>query len=84
MADNAVARLKTIRAEVERRTRERDKLEGRKEQLLKQLKDDFDLTTVEEARAEADRMESELTNIDAKLEEQVSSMEKQLKENSVN
>ena len=82
MADNAVARLKTIRAEVERRTRERDKLEGRKEQLLKQLKDDFDLTTVEEARAEADRMESELTDIDAKLEEQVSSMEKQLKENS--
>ena len=82
MADNAVSRLKVIRAEVERRTRERDKLEGRKEQLLKQLKDDFDLSTVEEARAEADRMEAELTDIDAKLEEQVSSMEKQLKENS--
>ena len=80
MADNAVTRLKVIRAEVERRTRERDKLEGRKEQLLKQLKDDFDLDTVEEARAEADRMESELTDIDAKLEEQVSSMEKQLGE----
>ena len=84
MADNAVSRLKVIRAEVERRTRERDKLEGRKEQLLKQLKDDFDLSTVEEARAEADRMEAELTDIDAKLEEQVSSMEKQLKENSGN
>ena len=80
MADNAVSRLKVIRAEVERRTRERDKLEGRKEQLLKQLKDDFDLTTVEEARAEADRMEAELTDIDAKLEEQVSNMEQQLEE----
>ena len=42
MADNAVSRLKVIRAEVERRTRERDKLEGRKEQLLKQLKENSD------------------------------------------
>jgi len=81
MANDITRRLKAIREEVERRTRERDKLEGRKEQLLKQLNADFGLDSVEEAKVEADKLEKELAEIDAKLDSQVSGMEQQLKEN---
>ena len=75
---DTVKKLEAIREELERRQRTRDRLEGQKDALLKSLKDDFGLSSVEEAEAEADRMEGKLADLEADIKVRVGKLEKEL------
>lgn len=76
---DAIERLKTIRRDLEQRQRELDRLEGSREQLLKTLKEKFGLCTLVEAKAEADRREKELEELEKAIEKGVAELEQMVK-----
>ena len=80
MADDALERLKKVREELEDRRRRRDRLEGRRDALLAELKAKDGLTGAEEAAEEADRMEADLAERRALLEKRVADLEAKMKE----
>lgn len=80
MADDALERLKKVREELEDRRRRRDRLEGRRDALLAELKVKYGLTGAEEAAEEADRMEADLAERRALLEKRVADLEAKMKE----
>ncbi len=75
---DTIARLKAVRAELSSRQRERDRLEGQRDALLKSLKDEFGLDTVEAAEAEADRLDADLAKQEQALETGLADLEKQM------
>ena len=76
---DSIERLKTIRRDLEQRQRELDRLEGSREQLLKTLKEKFGLSTLAEAKAEADRREKELDELEKAIEKGVAELEQMMK-----
>ncbi len=68
MAKNILEEVKKVRKELEARKQKRAELAGRRKQLLQQLQDDFGLDSLDEAKAEADKMEIELEEKDKQLQ----------------
>ena len=73
--DDVLNRLKALRKELDQRQREQDRLEGSREQLLKSLKERFGLNSLNEARADADRREKELAELESKVRAGVEELE---------
>jgi len=74
-----LGRLKTVRETLASRQRELDRLEGRRDALLKSLKDEFGLDSPEAAEAEADRLDAELKELEKDLGARLDELEKGLK-----
>ena len=72
---DVLARLKKVRETLEQRKQERARLEGQRDALLKRLHDEFGLDSVEEATAEAERMETELATAEKDIRERVDKLE---------
>ena len=68
MTRNILDEVKKVRKELESRKQKRAELDGRRKQLLQQLQDDFGLGSLEAAKAEADRLETELEEKDKQLQ----------------
>lgn len=68
-------RLLKMKSTIEEKRQERGKLEGRKQQLVDQLKADFEVSSVEEAKALIDRLEEEIGEADRRLKQLVSEIE---------
>ena len=75
---DTIRRLKAVRETVTTRQRDLDRLQGQRDGLLKSLKDEFGLDTVEAAEAEADRLDKELEKQETELEAGVAALEKEL------
>jgi len=79
MANDVVRRLKAVREEIANRTRERDRLEGRRDVLRKTLKDDYGLDSLGDARRKVDEMDAELDAEEKRIEAELSKLEKELR-----
>ena len=73
-----LGRLKSVRETLTARQRELDRLEGRRDTLLKSLKDEFGLDSLEDAEKEADRLDAELKELEEDLGARLTALEKQL------
>jgi len=73
-----LGRLKKVRETLAARQRELDRLEGRRDALLKSLKDEFGLDSPEAAEKEADRLDAELAELEKDLGARLTALEKQL------
>jgi len=73
-----IERLRAVRETITARQRDLDRLQGQRDALLKSLKDEFGLDTVEAAEAEADRLDKELEEQEKELEAGVTALEKEL------
>jgi len=73
-----LGRLKKVRETLAARQRELDRLEGRRDALLKSLKDEFGLDSPEAAEQEADRLDAELAELEKDLGARLTALEKQL------
>jgi len=67
-----------VRETLAARQRELDRLEGRRDALLKSLKDEFGLDSPEAAEQEADRLDAELAELEKDLGARLTALEKQL------
>jgi len=79
MANDVVRRLKAVKEEIATRTRERDRLEGRRDVLMKTLKDDYGLDSLGDARRKVDEMDAELDAEEKRIEAELSKLEKELR-----
>ena len=79
MANDVVRRLKAVKEEIATRTRERDRLEGRRDVLMKTLKDDHGLDSLGDARRKVDEMDAELDAEEKRIEAELSKLEKELR-----
>jgi len=73
-----LGRLKAVRETLTTRQRELDRLEGRRDTLLKSLSDEFGLDSPEAAEKEADRLDAELKELEEDLGSRLTALEKQL------
>jgi len=78
MAD-VLKRLAVVKGELTNRQRDIDRLEGRRDTLLKTLKDEYGISDVKEAEAEADRLDKELTEQERDIEAKLTELERQIK-----
>lgn len=68
-------RLVNMKQTIETKREERSMAEGKKQQLLDQLMRDFEVSSVDEAKALIERLESEIGETDKKLKELVDKIE---------
>jgi len=67
MPQNPIDKVKDCRSLIDKRKAAKARAEGQREQLLKQLNDDFGLGSLVAAEAEADRMQADVRDKKAKL-----------------
>jgi len=67
MPQNPIDKVKDCRSLIDKRKAAKARAEGQREQLLKQLNDDFGLGSLVAAEAEADRMQADVKDKKAKL-----------------
>ena len=73
-----IKRLKVVKDTIAEKQRDLDRLEGRRDALLKSLKDDHGLDSVEAAEKEIHRLDESLDNEEQDIETELTKLEKQI------
>ena len=73
-----IKRLKVVKDTIAEKQRDLDRLEGRRDALLKSLKDDHGLDSVEAAEKEIHRLDESLDNEEPDIETELTKLEKQI------
>ena len=73
-----IKRLKVVRDKITEKQRDLDRLEGRQDALLKTLKDDHGLDSVEAAEKEIHRLDESLTDEERDIETKLKKLEEQI------
>ena len=73
-----IKRLKVVKDTIAEKQRDLDRLEGRRDALLKSLKDDHGLDSVEAAEAEIHRLDESLDKEEQDIEAKLTELEKQI------
>jgi len=75
---NVISRLKVVKDTIAQKQRDLDRLEGRRDTLLKTLKDNHGLDSVEAAEKEIERLDKSLDAEERDIEAKLDELEKQI------
>ena len=73
-----IKRLKVVKDTISEKQRDLDRLKGREDTLLKTLKDDHGLDSVEAAEKEIHRLDESLDNEEQDIEAELAKLEEQI------
>ena len=74
-------RIRSLQSTINRRTQERSRLEGQRDELLKRLKDEFKCSSLPEAVEKAESLQTEIAEVDKNLqgvEKRLGELQKQM------
>ena len=61
-------RIRSLQTTINKRTQERSRLEGQRDELLKRLDTEFKCKTLQEAAEKAESLQSEIAEVDSNLQ----------------